>query len=263
MIAGKNENSMKRENSEMILGYPITTKTQRELINEIVSIIDMDQKMKYAVFANPHSLEVAMKDPVFEAAIKNADFVTPDGVGLVIASRIFGGAVHNRITGSDIFRELSGVLNEKGGYSYYFLGSTERNLEMIREKMAVDFPNIRVAGAYSPPYKPEFSDDDNRLMAEAINRAKPDVLWVGMTAPKQEKWIFLNKHRLNVKFVGAIGAVFDFYTGNVQRANPFFQRLGLEWLLRLLREPRRLWRRYLVSSPIFMLKVIGRRMYLL
>jgi len=96
-------------------------------------------------------------------------------------------------------------------------------------------------------------------MIEQINRAAPDVLWVGMTAPKQEKWIFANKERLQVKFIGAIGAVFDFYSGNVKRSHPFFQRLGLEWLPRLLRDPRRLWRRTFISSPIFLYKILKQK----
>ena len=105
-----------------------------------------------------------------------------------------------------------------------------------------DFPNIKVT-THSPPFKPEFSEEDNRQMIEAINQASPDVLWVGMTAPKQEKWIYQNKDKLNVKFIGAIGAVFDFYAGTVKRSSPWFQKHGLEWLPRLLQEPRLLWYR--------------------
>jgi len=154
---------------------------------------------------------------------------------------------------------LSERLNALGGYSYFFLGSTEECLADIRTRLAQDYPNIRFAGSYSPPYKPEFSDEDNRLMVEAINAASPDVLWVGMTAPKQEKWIFQNKDRLNVKFIGAIGAVFDFYTSRVQRSHPIFQKLGLERLPRLCREPRRLWRRNFISTPKFLWLVMKQR----
>lgn len=122
--------------------------------------------------------------------------------------------------------------------------------------MARDYSNVRVAGTYSPPFKPTYSDEEMNEMISAVNAAAPDVLWVGMTAPKQEKWIFENRARLNVKFAGAIGAVFDFYTGRVKRAHPMFQRLGLEWLPRLVQQPTRLWRRMFVSAPIFMLHVI-------
>ena len=125
--------------------------------------------------------------------------------------------------------------------------------------MAVDYPNIRVTGTWSPPFKSEFTKHENQLMIDAINKAKPDVLWVGMTAPKQEKWIHQHRDQLDVKFIGAIGAVFDFYTGNVKRSHPAFQRMGLEWLPRLLTDPRSLWRRMGVSAPIFLWRVLQQR----
>ena len=146
------------------------------------------------------------------------------------------------------------------GFSYFFLGSTDETLQKVEQKLSLDYPNISFSGAYSPPYKPEFSEADNQAMIEAINAVKPDVLWVGMTAPKQEKWIFQNRDKLDVKFIGAIGAVFDFYVGNVKRSHPIFLNLGLEWLPRLLQEPKRLWRRNFVSSPLFLAKVFAQRL---
>jgi N-acetylglucosaminyldiphosphoundecaprenol N-acetyl-beta-D-mannosaminyltransferase len=248
---------MKLEN---IVGYPVAIITRVQAIQEIIRSLSSNDVPRYFVCANPHSLEVARKDAEFDLAIRNADLVVPDGVGIVIASRILGGSIRERVTGMDIFLGLSEALNKETGYSYFFLGSTEQNLIKIKEKMHADFPNITVAGTYSPLFKPEFSEEDNKLMVEAINQAEPDVLWVGMTAPKQEKWIQQNKDRLKVKFIGAIGAVFDFYTGNVKRAHPIFQKLGLEWLPRLLREPRRLWRRNFISNPSFLFRVIRHRL---
>ncbi len=116
-------------------------------------------------------------------------------------------------------------------------------------------PNINVA-IYSPPFKPGRQAPDDQS-----NQPSPDVLCVGMTAPKQEKWIYQNKDKLNVKFIGAVGAVFDFYAGTVRRSSPWFRKHGLEWLPRLLQEPRRLWYRNLVSSPKFLTRVILRRLY--
>jgi N-acetylglucosaminyldiphosphoundecaprenol N-acetyl-beta-D-mannosaminyltransferase len=126
-----------------------------------------------------------------------------------------------------------------------------------------NFPNVNVCGTYSPPFKAEFSEVDNQAMADAINAANTDVLWVGMTAPKQEKWIYQNKDKLNVNFIGAIGAVFDFYSGSKQRAPEWVCMLGLEWLPRFLREPRRLWRRNLVSSPLFLMAVFRQKWFFL
>ena len=150
-------------------------------------------------------------------------------------------------------------MNASGALSVFFLGASEQTLAQIRARMAFDFPNIRVAGTYSPPFKPTYSEQELDAMIAAVNATKPDVLWVGMTAPKQEKWIFENRARLDVRFAAAVGAVFDFYTGNVKRSHPVFQRLGLEWLPRLLQQPRRLWRRMLVSAPIFVAHVLQAR----
>jgi len=246
--------------NEDILDYHVTKMTVEECIADIIEWLKSGQRGKYFVCANPHSLEVARKDPAFDLAIRNADLVVPDGVGIVIASKILGGSIAGRVTGHDIFWGLSSALDRAAEYGYFFLGSTPENLDRIREKMRKDFPNIRIAGAYSPPFRAEFSEEDNKLMREAINRARPDVLWVGMTAPKQEKWIYQNRSGLDVKFIGAIGAVFDFYTGNVRRSHPFFQKMGLEWLPRLLRQPGRLWRRNFVSNPSFIWRVFSRRL---
>jgi N-acetylglucosaminyldiphosphoundecaprenol N-acetyl-beta-D-mannosaminyltransferase len=189
---------------------------------------------------------------VYRNALLSADLLTPDGTGIVLASRIFGGCIRSRITGTDIYVGVCKLLNDSKR-SVFFLGSTEENLSAIRAKMSKEYPNIRIAGTYSPPFKTSFSPNDNDLMIRAINDAHPDVLWVGMTAPKQEKWVHENLFRLDVGFVGAVGAVFDFYTENVKRSHPAFQRLGLEWLPRLVKEPRRLWRRNFISTPIFVL----------
>ena len=133
----------------------------------------------------------------------------------------------------------------------FFMGSSEGVLRMIRERVAKEYPSIEV-GTYSPPYKPVFSEEDNRLILSAINSFDPDLLWIGMTAPKQEKWLHDNWSRLNIHcHAGAIGAVFDFFAGTVQRAPSKWQKAGLEWLYRFIKEPRRMWRRNLISNPLF------------
>lgn len=208
---------------------------------------------------NPHSYAVAMQDAPFSQALHAADWLIPDGAGIVLASKILGGKIRERVTGSDIFRGLMEELNRTGGASVFFLGSTEETLAAIRERVAVDYPNVRLAGTYSPPFKQVYTAAEREEMVNAINAASPDVLWVGMTAPKQEKWIHAELGRLNVRFAAAIGAVFDFYTGRVKRSHPIFQRLGLEWLPRLVQEPRRLWRRMFVSAPIFLAAVLRAR----
>lgn len=242
--------------SENILGYNVSAASKEDCNEQILAWMASGEKGRYFVCANPHSLEVARGDSIFHEAIRHADLVVPDGAGIVLASRIHGGKIRERVTGSDIFWELNNSLNRAKGHKVFFLGSTEANLARIRERMRADFPNITVAGVYSPPFKSEFTPAENERMVAAVNDAQADVLWVGMTAPKQEKWIFQNRHELQAKIIGAIGAVFDFYTGNVKRPHPFFQRAGLEWLPRLVREPGRLWRRNFVSNPAFLSRVV-------
>jgi N-acetylglucosaminyldiphosphoundecaprenol N-acetyl-beta-D-mannosaminyltransferase len=249
----------RQHDRESILGYPVSTLSRNECINTMISWMENGAKGKYFVCANPHSIEVAKTDHKFGHAIKDADLVVPDGVGLIIASKILGKGIRERVTGSDIFEGVNSELNNRKGYSVFFLGSTEDNLEKMRRKVESDFPNIRVVGTFSPSFNEEFNDEENLMMIEIINRAKPDVLWIGMTAPKQEKWIYENRDKLDVKLLGPIGAVFDFYTGKVKRPSAIFQKSGLEWLPRLFREPRRLWKRNLMSNPKFTIRVIRSR----
>jgi N-acetylglucosaminyldiphosphoundecaprenol N-acetyl-beta-D-mannosaminyltransferase len=246
--------------SEDILGFRITTISLEACLRLILGWIESENTGRYFACLNPHSIETARRDAAFTAALHGADLSVPDGVGILIASRILGGRIRQRVTGSDIFWGLQSLLNKCGGRSVFFLGSTPETLAKIVERMGRDYPNIHVAGVYSPPFKHEFSDADNAAMVMAINSAKPDVLWVGMTAPKQEKWVRQHRDRLAVCFIGPVGAVFDFFIGRVKRSHPLFQRLGLEWLPRLLQEPRRLWRRNFVSNPGFLLRVIAVRL---
>jgi len=132
------------------------------------------------------------------------------------------------------------------------LGSSENVLDLIKSRLNRDFPNIVVCGTYSPPFSDKFSEAENRAMVKAVNDASSDFLWVGMTAPKQEKWILANREALQVPFAAAIGAVFDFYAGTKQRSSDFWIKLGLEWLPRFFKEPKRLWERKLKSTPIFL-----------
>jgi N-acetylglucosaminyldiphosphoundecaprenol N-acetyl-beta-D-mannosaminyltransferase len=200
---------------------------------------------------NPHSAVAADRDPEFFEALSSADLLLPDGVGVVAASRLLGAPVAGRVTGSDFFEGLSSAMDAEGGRSCFFLGSAPGTLGLIERRAAARWPRLRVAGVLSPRFSERFSAEEEAAMVAAVNAARADVLWVGMTAPKQEKWIHRNRRALRVPIVAAIGAVFDFFAGTVPRPHPALRRLGLEWAGRLLREPRRVWRRTLVSGPRF------------
>lgn len=250
--------------TEDVAGFFVDCVSESECVDSIVACVresksDAVGRCRWLACMNPHSYAVALHDHKFSAALRDADWLVADGVGVVIASKILGGGIKKRITGSDIF---FGVMNHSGSLGVervFFLGSTESVLADIRVAISNDYPGVKAVGTYSPPFKSEYSEEEIGLMLEEINKFKPDVLWVGMTAPKQEKWIFDNKHKLDVGFCAAIGAVFDFYTGRVKRSSPVFQRLGLEWLPRLMQQPRRLWRRMFVSAPIFLWCVLRSR----
>jgi N-acetylglucosaminyldiphosphoundecaprenol N-acetyl-beta-D-mannosaminyltransferase len=249
---------------EDILGYQVDALLVSACVESVFRALSQPAAAtgcRWLACLNPHSYAVALDDAASAAALKDADWLVPDGAGIVMASRILGGTIRERVTGSDVFAGLHHRMNEVGGYSVFFLGSRQETLTLIRERFVRDFPGIRVAGIFSPPFKPEYSPAELNAMIDAINAVHPDVLWVGMTAPKQEKWIHQNRARLNVKFAGAVGAVFDFYTGRVKRSHPIFQRLGLEWLPRLVQQPRRLWRRMFVSAPVFLWHVFRQRLW--
>lgn len=248
-----------RQEGELVTGFPVTTRGPGDCLAVLDSWLSEGGRRTggahYFVCANPHSLEMARADPQFAKAIEDADLVIPDGIGVVLASRLAGGAIRERVTGMMLFLGVSGLLNARGG-SVYFLGSAQPVLERIASRLSLEYPRIRIAGAVSPPFAPSIPPDLNDRIVNEINAARPDVVWVGMTAPKQEKWIHQNRSLVHAGLLGPIGGAFDFYAGTLTRSSPWFQNHGLEWLPRLLREPRRLWRRSFVSAPRFLSRAI-------
>lgn len=205
---------------------------------------------------NAHSYNTALKDAFFAEALMKGDALIPDGASIVMACRKLKAKSQptERIAGWDLFAMEMERLNQKGG-TCFFMGSSEKVLKLIREKAKTVYPNIRIE-TYSPPYKPEFSEEENRAIIEAINRANPDLLWIGMTAPKQEKWAYRHWNELDIHcHCGTIGAMFDFFAGTMERAPLWWQEHSLEWLYRLLKEPKRMWRRYIIGNTLFIWNV--------
>ncbi|WP_299289391.1 WecB/TagA/CpsF family glycosyltransferase [uncultured Mucilaginibacter sp.] len=228
------------ENLSNYAGYNLFTK----------SLDDLPQAPKIVINTiNQYSFCMAEKEAEFKNALLESEVLLPDGVGIVAAVRLQNGDKINKISGSDLHYHLLNKLNQEYG-SCFYLGSTETTLKKIKEKIALEYPNIRVS-YYSPPFKATFSDEDNANMVFQVNQFKPDALFVGMTAPKQEKWAIAHKQQLDAKVIGSIGAVFDFYAGTVNRPANFWVNLRCEWFGRLLNEPQRMWKRYLYYGPIF------------
>ncbi len=198
---------------------------------------------------NQYSYCIAEEDTDFRNALQDSDILLPDGIGIVLALKTITGKIIKKISGADLHQHLLGKTNASKGKCFY-LGSSETTLNKIKERVAIEYPDI-IFESYSPPYKPVFTEHDNQLMIERINAFKPDVLFVGMTAPKQEKWSHDHKDQLDAAIICSIGAVFDFYAGTVERPTKFWIDLGLEWFIRLCKEPKRMGRRYLYYGPIF------------
>jgi N-acetylglucosaminyldiphosphoundecaprenol N-acetyl-beta-D-mannosaminyltransferase len=200
---------------------------------------------------NQYSYIIAEKDPDFKKALIDADLLLPDGIGIVAAAKIIKNKKIKKIAGADLHHYLLEKLEAEGGTCFY-LGSSEKTLTAIKNRLSVEFPSVKV-GFYSPPYKPQFDADDNARMIEAVNAFKPDVLFVGMTAPKQEKWAGEHRDQLDANVICSIGAVFDFYAGTIKRPKKIWIKLGLEWFIRLLKEPKRMSRRYIYYGVPFVL----------
>lgn len=224
---------------------------------------------------NAHSYNVARRDSQFAEALTQGDVLIPDGMSIVKACRWIGALSRpkERIAGWDLFACEMSRLNRQGAEArlqegenrgrkkplVMFVGSSEATLALVRKKAASQYPALDVA-TYSPPYKPEFSAEDSKAIIQAINKANPDLLWIGMTAPKQEKWTYRHWNELRINcHVGTVGAVFDFFAGTVVRAPLWWQQKGLEWLYRLLCEPRRMWRRYTAGNTLFLGYMLGEK----
>ena len=203
---------------------------------------------------NAYSFVVANGDHNFKNALQNSDILVPDGFPVVLAAKFLRRSKIRKIAGADVFRSLCEKMNKSGG-SCFFLGSSESTLEKIKERFSIDYPEIR-AGFHSPPFKKEFSKEDNTVMLEAVNSFRPDVLFVGMTAPKQEKWVDTHRTSIDAGVITSIGAVFDFYAGTTSRPSAFWVNNNLEWFIRLLKEPKRMFKRYVVHSPLFFIHML-------
>jgi N-acetylglucosaminyldiphosphoundecaprenol N-acetyl-beta-D-mannosaminyltransferase len=235
-----------------IFGYGISNAGCKKDVANALSFMSEKTSTRYMACANPHSLVIAEKDPFFKKALLNADILLPDGSGIILAAKALKIPLSEKVAGTDFFLEMNRMAQEHGGIRYFFLGATDDVLNLIRIRLEHEYPHIEFTGSYSPPFRKDFSEEENELMLSCIRKARPDVLWVGLSAPKQEKWIYQNLNKLEVSFCGAIGAVFDYYAGTKKRSSDFWINLGLEWLPRFLAEPKRLWDRNLKSTPIFL-----------
>lgn len=202
-------------------------------------------------FANAQTVAMCWRDRSLRDVINGSTYTFPDGMSVVWGGRMLGLDIRERIAGPDVMARLCGYAAE-ADYRVFLLGSSPDTLADLDGALGTRYPALRIAGTYSPPMAVRFSPEQTKDMLEAINAADPDILFVGLSFPKQERWIAENLHRINAPLVLGVGAAFDFLSDRIPRAPEWLQKRGLEWLFRLWCEPRRLWRRYLWGNLIFL-----------
>lgn len=230
-----------------VLGVRVHPLQIPDVVERIERWIQERDACRYIAFTGMHGVAESLKDERLKRALNDAGLVVPDGMPLVWLGRQHGYPLKRRVYGPELMETLCRVTGSR--YRHFFYGGApgvpERLAAVLQERYG-----IRVAGSFSPPFRPMTPEDERELEA-LIAAADPDLLWVGLSTPKQEQWMFEHRERLRVPVLLGVGAAFDFHTGRVQQAPVWMREHGLEWLFRLVSEPRRLWRRYLIHGSKF------------
>jgi N-acetylglucosaminyldiphosphoundecaprenol N-acetyl-beta-D-mannosaminyltransferase len=244
------ENPMRRK-LQSILGAKIDAISWDEALKRVIAWAEK-RDSRYVCICNAHSVVTTTTDPEFKLVINGADMSTPDGAPIAWALRYFGFKDQERINGPDLMWQYLRQA-EQLGQGVYFYGSTDDTLKKLRRVLVTHFPNLRICGSYSPPfYAPTSREDESEV--DAINSSGANVVFVGLGCPKQEKWMAAHCGRVHALMIG-VGAAFDYHAGTVKRAPLWFQKNGLEWFHRLCSEPRRLFKRYMVTNTLFIVGI--------
>ncbi|MGV8892079.1 MAG: WecB/TagA/CpsF family glycosyltransferase [Burkholderiaceae bacterium] len=230
-----------------VLGASIDALSWNDAITQIVTW-GAAHESRYVCVCNVHSVVTTTLDTEFKMAVNDADMSTPDGAPVAWALRRLGFPVQERINGPDLMWRYLGEA-ERLGQTVFFYGSTEETLEKLRASISKHFERLDVGGMYSPPFRP-LSQFEDETEVEMINRSGAHVVFIGLGCPTQEKWMATHRGRINAVMIG-VGAAFDYHSGAIKRAPLWMQRKGLEWFYRLLTEPRRLYKRYLICNTLF------------
>jgi N-acetylglucosaminyldiphosphoundecaprenol N-acetyl-beta-D-mannosaminyltransferase len=234
-----------------ILGVPVAMTDYREAV-EVMDGLVADRERGYVCAAPVHALVVAQDDPELLGALQSSTLVVPDGMPLVWAANLLGERLEDRVYGPELMLRYSARCAERGHRVWLYGGRDQISLDQLALGLRRRLPELKIVGGHSPPFRPLSAEEEDALV-EQINEAGPDVLWVGIGVPKQEKWMARMRERLDVPVMCGVGAAFDFHAGNVSMAPRWMQERGLEWLYRAAQEPRRLLPRYLSTNPRFVL----------
>jgi len=205
---------------------------------------------------NPHSVLLCHRDLEMRKSADAATLVLPDGVGIVLAANVLGYAHQGRVTGPTLLLRLCDE-GRAHGYRHFFYGGAAGIADELAERLCLRYPGLQVAGTYCPPFR-RLSGREDVAIVRRINSTRPDIVWVGLGAPKQEKWLAAHKGRINATAMIGVGAAFDFHSGNVKWAPRWIRKIGCEWAFRLVREPKRMWRRN-VDNTLFLFRLFSDR----
>ena len=245
-------------NRVSIAGVAIDNVNMVEAIDRIEQFIH-EKQVRYVVTPNVDHIVKLQKDIEFKAVYKDASLVLPDGQPLIWAANFLGAPLKEKVSGSDLFPRLCERASQKG-YKLFFLGGRPMAGERSAQILAKKYNAIKIVGVYSPPFGFERNCEENEKILRLINQAKPDILFVGLGAPKQEKWVHHHRDRLSVPVSIGVGVTFEFTAGMVRRAPLWMQSYGLEWFWRLMMEPKKLWKRYLIDDISFLGLIVKQKL---
>jgi N-acetylglucosaminyldiphosphoundecaprenol N-acetyl-beta-D-mannosaminyltransferase len=237
-----------------ILGVGVSAINLPQAVALILEAVQTNHK-GYVAVTGVHGVSEAQTDPEFRRILNRAFLNTPDGMPMSWVGRLQGFHEMNRVYGPDLMHQLAAA-SLRGKVRHFFYGGSTGVAGSLKEKMESRFPGFIVCGTYTPPFRALNAQEESELIRQ-MSECRPDICWVGLSTPKQERFMAEYLPRLPVKIMIGVGAAFDIHSGRVKQAPFWMQRSGLEWFFRLVQEPKRLWRRYLVNNPLFVLRIIA------
>jgi N-acetylglucosaminyldiphosphoundecaprenol N-acetyl-beta-D-mannosaminyltransferase len=236
-----------------VLGVGVSAINMTEALNRTARALENKEK-GYVCVTGVHGVSEAQSDPGFRRILNRAFLCTPDGMPLVWVGRLQGARAMDRVYGPNLMLAIMEA-SEQAGWRHFFYGGANGTAEKLKGKLLARFPKLQIAGIYEPPFRPLNAEEEEQLR-EKVRLARPDVMWIGLSTPKQERFMAEHLEKLEVTLMFGVGAAFDFLAGTVRQAPRWMQRAGLEWFYRLYREPRRLWKRYLRNNPLFVARIL-------
>lgn len=236
-----------------VLGMKVDMVQIPDVLNVMIRWISNKEIGNYVVISNANDAVLSKKNRTVKKAVNSSSLSVPDGKSLVLLGRLYGYKLKRRVYGPELMNEFCKLAAEKG-YSNYFYGGSEGLPEKLKTKLIMKYPALNVVGTYSPPFR-KLTEEEDKSIVEMINRANPDVLWIGLGCPKQQLWMYEHKDNIKVPIMIGIGAAFDFHAGTKKQAPLWMREHGLEWFFRLITEPKRLWKRYIVDGVFFLYNI--------